>query len=416
MPFWLKQSTAVTIKMGPFVSSTDGVTPQTALTIAQADIRLTKNGGAFAQTHNAAGGTHDENGYYGIPLDTTDANTLGTLRVAIFKTGALPVWQDFEIVAANVYDSLIGGGAELAVNVDQWKTGAPNALIAGRVDANAGVVGDKTGYSLVASDNSTLQTGTAQGGSNNSITLSAGASAQNDIYNGDVIKIYGGTGQGQTRVIVNYNGTTKVATVDNNWAQNPDITSTYSVTQVHAPKTDAGQNVIVGTNNDKTGYTLSAPGIQAIWDALTAALTTVGSIGKLLVDDIDAKISSRSTFAGGPVASVVGDVGGNVDGNVLGSVNSVVSPVTVGTNNDKTGYALTAGERNSVADALLIRDWTLVAAPASRSVLNALRFIRNKFSTTATPGVVTIYKEDDTTAAYTKPITTDPTAQPIVQG
>mgnify|MGYP001569179185 CR=1 FL=1 len=38
------------------------------------------------------------------------------------------------------------------------------------------------------------------------------------------------------------------------------------------------------TNNDKTGYALSAAGVQAIWDALTSALTTVGSIGKKLAD------------------------------------------------------------------------------------------------------------------------------------
>jgi hypothetical protein len=47
------------------------------------------------------------------------------------------------------------------------------------------------------------------------------------------------------------------------------------------------------TNNDKTGYTLSAAGVQAVWDALTSALTTVGSIGKLIVTNLDALISSR---------------------------------------------------------------------------------------------------------------------------
>lgn len=68
------------------------------------------------------------------------------------------------------------------------------------------------------------------------------------------------------------------------------------------------------------------------------------------------------------------------------------------------------------ADALLTRDWTSVSAPASRSVLNALRFLRNKFSTTATPGSVTVFKEDDTTVAFTKTVTTDPAAAPIVEG
>lgn len=68
------------------------------------------------------------------------------------------------------------------------------------------------------------------------------------------------------------------------------------------------------------------------------------------------------------------------------------------------------------ADALLKRDWNSVTGEASRSVLNALRFIRNKFSTSVTPGSVTIYKEDDTTVAYTKTVTTDATANPIVEG
>jgi hypothetical protein len=56
--------------------------------------------------------------------------------------------------------------------------------------------------------------------------------------------------------------------------------------------------VTAGTVSDKTGYSLSAAGVQAIWDALTAALTTVGSIGRLLVTNIDATISSRLASAG----------------------------------------------------------------------------------------------------------------------
>lgn len=40
----------------------------------------------------------------------------------------------------------------------------------------------------------------------------------------------------------------------------------------------------VTTVSDKTGYSLSSAGVQAIWDALTSALTTVGSIGKRIAD------------------------------------------------------------------------------------------------------------------------------------
>jgi hypothetical protein len=48
---------------------------------------------------------------------------------------------------------------------------------------------------------------------------------------------------------------------------------------------------------DKAGFALSAAGIQAIWDALTAVLTTAGSIGKVLVDNVNAAITSRATPA-----------------------------------------------------------------------------------------------------------------------
>ena len=128
MAQWIKQSTASTIKLGPFLDDTDGKTPETGLTISQADIRLSKNGGTFAQSNNTAGATHNENGYYDVPLNTTDANTLGTLRVAISKSGALPVWQDFMVVPANVWDSMFGS-AVLNVNVSTMSSAAVDVIL-----------------------------------------------------------------------------------------------------------------------------------------------------------------------------------------------------------------------------------------------------------------------------------------------
>jgi len=115
----LKQSTAKTVVLGPFVDDSDGKSPETTLTISQADIRLSKNGGAFAQTNNSAGATHMENGYYSVPLDTTDTNTVGTLTVAISESGALPVFREFMVVPANVYDSLVAGTDTLQADVTQ---------------------------------------------------------------------------------------------------------------------------------------------------------------------------------------------------------------------------------------------------------------------------------------------------------
>jgi hypothetical protein len=132
---WLKQSTAATVVLGPFVDSTDGVTAETALTISQADIRLSKNGGAFAQTNNAAGATHMENGNYSVPLDTTDTGTLGRLRVHVNESGALPVWLDFMVVPAHVYDGLVAGSDNLQVDTVQFN-GTNATASGGRPEVN----------------------------------------------------------------------------------------------------------------------------------------------------------------------------------------------------------------------------------------------------------------------------------------
>jgi hypothetical protein len=76
----------------------------------------------------------------------------------------------------------------------------------------------------------TIYTGTARAGSTaNTIVLPAAASAVNDVYDGATIVLTGGVGVGQTRRIVAYNGTTKVATVDKAWVTLPTATSTFNV-------------------------------------------------------------------------------------------------------------------------------------------------------------------------------------------
>jgi len=105
---FLKQSTAVTVKIGPFIDDTDGKTAETALSITQADVRLSKNGGDIAQKNESSDCTHDELGIYNCSLDATDTNTAGRLQLWVHKSGALPVWHEYMVLPANVYDSLFG--------------------------------------------------------------------------------------------------------------------------------------------------------------------------------------------------------------------------------------------------------------------------------------------------------------------
>jgi hypothetical protein len=122
-------------------------------------------------------------------------------------------------------------------------------------------------------------------------------------------------------------------------------------------------------NVGKTGYALSAAGVQAIWDALTSALTTVSSIGKLLVDNINATISSRLASASytapldaAGTRTAVGLATANLD-TQLGTIDDFLDTeiAAIKLQTDKipsspaaTGDAmtLTAGERTSIATAV----------------------------------------------------------------
>src|SRR3990170_313894 len=128
-----------------------------------------------------------------------------------------------------------------------------------------------------------------------------------------------------------------------------------NIKDASAPKTLT--NITVPTVTDittKTGYALSAAGIQAIWDALTSALVTAGSVGKKLADWVlgsDSKVILSNNAHTGATIPVV---------------TSITNGVTVATNSDKTGYSI-AGTKTTL-DALNDITAANVWAVATRTI------------------------------------------------
>ena len=88
-----------------------------------------------------------------------------------------------------------------------------------------------TGNITITASNHTTETGTAQGGGSDTITLKSTTTfSSNDDANGLQIEITSGTGSGQQRFITDYNGSTKVATVYPAWDTQPTSSSNYSIT------------------------------------------------------------------------------------------------------------------------------------------------------------------------------------------
>ena len=107
--------------------------------------------------------------------------------------------------------------------------------------------------------------GTAQGSGNSTITLSTSSSVVNDYYNTRYIQITGGTGSGQTQRITDYDGTSKVATIDTSWSTNPDNTSTYYIYE--AAVTIYGDLVV--NNTVKSSNTTISDTLIKLGDGLT---------------------------------------------------------------------------------------------------------------------------------------------------
>lgn len=175
----LKQSTAVTIVVGPFVDTAGAAV--TAPTIASIDITAYKNDGTAVTITPAASGTsndmvHVDDGYYSLELTTTDTGTAGYLRMSFQISGALIFHEDFNILPANIYDSKystdklevdvvqFGGtngtnsGGRPEVNVTHaagtaWASGAITAAsIATDAIGSAEIAADAIGASEIATD------------------------------------------------------------------------------------------------------------------------------------------------------------------------------------------------------------------------------------------------------------------------
>ena len=112
---FLKQSTAIDVRVGPFVDSTDGVTPETTVALGTADqAEALKNNGAATVSiaSNTWAAVTGADGWYDLTLSTTDTNTVGLLDIVVQDSSlCLPVFARFMVVEEAIFDALFGSAA-----------------------------------------------------------------------------------------------------------------------------------------------------------------------------------------------------------------------------------------------------------------------------------------------------------------
>lgn len=353
MPRYLRADTAATLKLGPFSDSTDGVTAETALTIAQANVRLSKNGGDFAQKSDTSTATHDEIGYYNVSINATDTDTEGELLVAVSDAAAIPVWQPYTVLPAQVYDAIIAGTDALQVHTNEITSDLITAAViangaidaatfaAGAIDATAiasdaitaakiangaidaatfaagaidaaAIATDAIDADAIAADavselRGAIFSGTADSGTTTTLVDAALTEADTDYWAGLAIVFKSGSISGQCRLITGFTPATDTLTFAPATTQSVG-TNTYDI----IPWANVGVrrwagssvNPLVSGRVDASVGAMAADTITA--SAIAADAITSAELAASAVNEIrDAILSDSTPFAGANIDAAI---------------------------------------------------------------------------------------------------------------
>lgn len=154
-----------------------------------------------------------------------------------------------------------------------------------------------------------ISEGLAAAGGSNTITLDPGSPSIDDCLNDNTITLCSGAGEGQSRRIVGYNGTTHVATVFPAWTVQPTNTTGYVVlpdaemnpselAPLQADLDDIQTRLpvaLIGGNMPAAVQTIAA-------SAITAAATAGDFLSAVAGQVMSSAIGTAKDFSGNPIA------------------------------------------------------------------------------------------------------------------
>src|SRR3990167_3893045 len=425
---FLRKNTDVIITVGPFYDKTDGVTIETALTITNERITMTADTDDNSAPTNildnvtgATSGTANDLNYITgndagmMQMELSAANTNRVGRMLLSVTDAanhVPVFHEFFVLPQAIYDWLTGVIVPLPANVTTWLgTAAATPTVAGVPEVDlTHVAGATTNVSTLATSVQTIVVVTA--------AVIADAVLDEDMT---AHQTQGSLGQAIGDPVADTNTIYKAVVTDAAGAtvgvdviavkaETASIQSDTNDIQTRIPAALSGDGFIKAdlksvddelTNGNNATLNLKKLNVvNNSGDALVAKSTGGGGIGFLAEGDSDnfaEGFKARGYL--GIYADGTGISGGNgflIQGNDIGLVIESSSGKSINAPQD---IAVSDGDLTltNIAKKVLTLDWTTVTGEAARSVLNALRKLRNRVSYTSP--TLSIKKEDDLTDA-----------------
>jgi hypothetical protein len=160
--------------------------------------------------------------------------------------------------------------------------------------------------------------GLARAGGANTVQLNTNASSAADEYVGQLVFIRSGTGEDQVRVVTDYDGVTKVATVNAPWTVVPDTTSAYVMIPNRIPSaTDMTSAVSAALASYDAATGADVSGIPAATDVVLTAAHGAGAW-----DGVSVPLNAQQTrdamklapSVGAPAAGSIDTLLGSIDG------------------------------------------------------------------------------------------------------
>lgn len=371
----LRQSTASQeVPLGHFVDDADGKTAETALTIANTDIKVWKSGATTLANKNSGGATHISGGIYYAVLDATDTDTIGPLVLFVAVSGALAVRLECEVLDEAVYDAIFGTTALATATNITAAAGIAVSSIGNNVITAASIASDAITDAKVAD------------GAIDAATFAAGAITATVIADGAIDA-----------------ATFAANAITSTVLANDCITDAKVASDV----TIASVTGAVGSVTGAVGSVTGNVGGNVVGSVASVAGSVGGNLAGSVLGSVAGSVASVAgavgsvTGAVGSVTGAVGSVTGNVGGNVTGSVGSLATQAKADVNAEvldvlNTDTFAEPGQEAPAATNTLVK-----------KIGYLFKFLRNKVTQTAS--TLSVFADDATTVDQKSTVSDDGT-------
>lgn len=376
---FLRQNTAVIVTVGPFYDKTDGVTPETSLTITNERITLTADTDAGSAPTNildnvtgATSGTSNDLNYITgndagmmqLELSASNTNRVGRMLLAITDAANhVPVFHEYFVLPQAIFDWLTGVVTPLPANVTHWLgTAAATPTVAGvpEVDlthvggATTNVAALATNVDAILTDTGTtlqaeldgIQADTEDIQSRLPAALTAGGNIKSDM-----LALNGGTQSAADLKDFADDGYDP----STNKVQGVVLTDTLTTYTGNTPQTGDS----FARLGAPAGASVSADilAVDNLVDDLESRIGTPSDLGggatvAANLADIEAQTDDIGTAGAGLTAINLPDQTMNITGNITGNLSGSVGSVTGAVGSVTAGVTLAASAIQAIWDAL----------------------------------------------------------------